>query len=119
MAKYDLEDRTARFAENCRKLIRHLEKDISNVEDCKQLARASASVAANYIEVNEAISKRDRIFKARLCRRESKESKLFLTLIFTADSELAGQKAVLADEASQLTKIFNTIIGKLGGDEPL
>lgn len=117
MGKYDLEERTARFAENCRRLIRSVEKDISNIEDCKQLARASASVAANYIEVNEAISKKDRVFKARLCRRESKESALFLGLIFSGPDH-EKLRAELADESIQLVRIFTAIITKLGGNEP-
>jgi len=88
MEKYDLEKRTEQFASDCRKLIRAIKKDIANIEDCKQLARASASVAANYIETNEAVGKKDRVFKARLCRRESKESKLFLTLLQTNNKDL-------------------------------
>jgi four helix bundle protein len=117
MGNYDLKERTERFAVKCRNLIRALEKDTANEEDCKQLARASGSVAANYIELNEAVGKKDRIFKARLCMRESKESRLWLSLMHTCNKELTSIRAELIDEAIQLVRIFNAIIIKLGGNK--
>ena len=56
---FDLEDRTLRFAKQCRDFIGKLPKTLANIEDCSQLARSSGSVGANYIEANEAISKKD------------------------------------------------------------
>lgn len=57
--KYDLEERTLKFAKNCRELVNKLKKTIANTEDGRQLIRSSGSVMANYIEANEAISKKD------------------------------------------------------------
>lgn len=57
MAIYDLEERTFQFAKSIRGLSMKLPKTPSNVEDMKQLIRSSASVGANYIEANEALSK--------------------------------------------------------------
>jgi len=48
--RYDLADRTFRFASNARTFIKKLRKTIANVEDMKQFIRASGSVGANYIE---------------------------------------------------------------------
>jgi len=45
---YDLEDRTFEFARRIRAFVKNLPKTISNVEDIKQLIRASGSVGANY-----------------------------------------------------------------------
>ena len=39
--------------------LKSLPRTVSNAEDVKQLVRASGSVAANYIEANEALSKKD------------------------------------------------------------
>jgi hypothetical protein len=47
MKNYDLEERTAKFAEDCRAFVRGVEKDIPNIEDSKQLVRSSGSVPAN------------------------------------------------------------------------
>jgi len=55
--KYDLEERTFRFARRCRDFIKKLPKTITNLEYSKQLARASGSQASNYIEANECLSK--------------------------------------------------------------
>jgi four helix bundle protein len=74
-----MEERTEAFAANCRKLVRKLKMDICNIEDSKQLVRASGSVAANYIEANEAISPKDFIYRAKVCRKEAKESSFGLT----------------------------------------
>jgi four helix bundle protein len=59
----DLEERTAVFAEEVRAFVRGLPRTISNIEDVKQLVRASGSVAANCIEANEALGAKDRMMK--------------------------------------------------------
>jgi len=57
--KYDLEERTFKFANDCRDYVKKLPRTIVNIEYGKQLTRSSASVAANYIEANESLSKKD------------------------------------------------------------
>jgi four helix bundle protein len=54
----DLEDRTFRFAESVRAFVKQLPRIIANTEDVRQLVRASGSVAANWIEADEALSKK-------------------------------------------------------------
>jgi len=71
--QYDLEDRTLRFAQRVRRLIKKLPKIIANIEDVKQLAKASASVGANYIEANESLSRKDFVYRIKVCRKEIKE----------------------------------------------
>ena len=66
---YDLYDRTFKFAKDCRAFIKQIQKSTSNIEDCKQLARSSGSTYANYIEVCEAISKKDFLHRMKLCRQ--------------------------------------------------
>jgi four helix bundle protein len=113
MAKtYDLEDRTKQFAKDCRVLVRSLHKDIANNEDGKQLVRSSGSVPANYIEANEAFSKKDFIHRVKICRKESKESKLWLELLLIIDTNQENDRVRLIQEATELLKIFSTIISK-------
>jgi len=47
---------------------------ITNYENGKQLVRAAGSVGANYIEANEALSKKDFILRIKICRKETKET---------------------------------------------
>ncbi|MGD8446398.1 MAG: hypothetical protein PVH37_26895 [Desulfobacterales bacterium] len=51
---YDLEERTFLFAKDVRLFVKTLPKTIANIEDGKQLIKASGSVGGNYIEANES-----------------------------------------------------------------
>jgi four helix bundle protein len=115
--EYDLEIRTERFAESVRAFVRGVDKDLANVEDCKQLVRSSGSIAANCIEANEGFSKKDRAFRFKVCRKEARESRLWLNLIYTTGPELISEKARLIDEATQLSKIFSAIVRGIGGTD--
>jgi four helix bundle protein len=111
--RYDLEERTERFAKRCRELIRAVPRTVTNREDARQLARASGSVAANYLEANEALSKKDFRMRIKISRKESKESRLFLRLLYTDDSSKQGdERAALVQEATELMNIFGAILRK-------
>lgn len=108
---FDLEDRTEKFAANVRTFVKKLPRTLANAEDAKQLLKASGSVAANYIEANEAISKKDFYYRIRICRKESKESRLFLRLVDTGnDASLQAERVVLITEATEFILIFNKIL---------
>ena len=93
-----------------------LPKTISNTEDVRQLVRASGSVAANWIEADEALSKKDFLLRVKICRKEAKESRLFLRLIDTGLTKSGGlAQNALQTEARGLTLIFSAIISKAGG----
>jgi len=96
--------------------VKTLPRNISNTEDVRQLVRASGSVAANWIEADEALSKKDFLMRVKICRKEAKESRLFLRLIdagLTKDTLSSRER--LAKEARELTLIFSTIISKSSG----
>ena len=113
--EYDLEDRTFAFAKNVRKFVKALLKTLANIEDGKQLVKASGSVGANYIEANEALSKKDFIVRIKICRKEAKESRYWLRLVDTQDrEELGKERDILVNEAMELTKIFGSILTKSG-----
>lgn len=84
--------------------------------DGRQLVRSSGSVPANYIEANESLSKKDFGMRVKICRKEAKESELWLKLIETgSDMELEKRRLHLLQEATQLRKIFGSIVSKLSG----
>lgn len=110
---YDLEERTAIFAENCRDFVKKLPKTIHNFEYGKQLIRSSGSQVANYIEANEAIGNKDFTMRIRICRKETKESCLWLRLCDTSDDQkLNEERNTLISEAVELRKIFTSILEK-------
>jgi four helix bundle protein len=110
----DLEERSACFAEEVRSFVRGLPRTISNVEDVKQLVRASGSVAANCIEANEALGEKDRVMKFRICRKEAKECQLWLRLLNVGmEAERRERQFALRQEAHELKLIFSSIVKKL------
>lgn len=110
---YDLEDRTFRFAQAVRIFVKHLPRTIANIEDIKQLVRASGSVGANYIEANEALGKKDFVMKIKICRKEAKESRYFLRLLDINEIGAVDQQRLrLIQEATELMNIFGSICRK-------
>lgn len=111
--KYDLEERTLDFAKKVRVFFKLLPKSISNLEDGKQVIRSSGSIGANYIEANEALGKKDFILRARIARKESKETRFWLNLIDTnGDTELEKIRIELIAEVTELLKILSSILNK-------
>ena len=110
----DLEERTTEFAEAIRAFIRRLPRTVANLEDVRQLVRASGSVPANCIEANEALGNKDRVMKFRISRKEAKECQLWLRLLNLGGStELESERQILRQEAHELKLIFTSIIKKL------
>ena len=109
--QYDLEDRTLKFSKEVIKFINNSPGSLTNNEIAKQLVRSSGSVGANYIEANESISKKDFLYRVKICRKESKESRYWLNLIMT-DEKLEEERKKLIQESTELMKIFGAIIEK-------
>jgi four helix bundle protein len=110
---YDLEDRTFVFANDVRAFVKQIPKTVANIEDTKQVVRASGSIGANYIEANESLSKKDFLLRIKICRKEAKESRYWLRLIDAGDdSRLQKYRDDLVQEATELTSIFGAILRK-------
>ncbi|MDO8570214.1 MAG: four helix bundle protein [Candidatus Daviesbacteria bacterium] len=108
---FDLEDRTLNFAKRVRNYVKKLPRTISNLEYGRQLIRSSGSQAANYIEANESLSRKDFFLRVKICRKETKESRLWLTLS-EPNSEDTREQNELIQEATELMKIFGSIVEK-------
>jgi len=110
---YNLEERCFEFAKRVRAFLKTVPRTIANIEDGKQLVRCSGSVGANYIEANEAVSDKDCTYRMKVSRKEAKESRFFLRLIDTGgSSEAENERKALCQEATELTKIFGSMIRK-------
>lgn len=114
MANYNLENRTLEFAKATRVFVKKLPRHTSNFEDGKQLIRSSGSIGANYIEANEALSKKDFKLRMKISRKEAKETCYWLKLVDIEDNQnLEKERSALLDEATQLLKIMSSIILKV------
>ena len=110
---YDLEERTFQFAKDVRLFVKTLPNTIANIEDSRQVVKASGSVGANYREANEALSKKDFVMRIKICRKESKESAYWLRLINeTNNLKNADEAERLRQEANELKKTFSSILTK-------
>ena len=110
---YDLEERTLQFAKDVRLFVKTLPNTIANIEDSRQVVKASGSVGANYREANEALSKKDFVMRIKICRKESKESAYWLRLINETNNLKNAEEAErLRQEANELKKIFSSILTK-------
>ena len=108
---FDLEARTLQFGRRVRSFVNQLPRTVCNIEDVKQLARSSGSVGANYIEANEAISKKDFAHRLRIARKEAKESRHWLRLLDTGGKvEPERERDALIQEATELVRIFSAIL---------
>lgn len=111
--QYDLEKRTLVFAEKVRAFVKKLPRTIANIEDIRQLIRSSGSCGANYIEANESLSKKDFALRIKICRKEAKETNYWLQLVDVGTDNLFDEeRQMLAKEATELMKIFSSIMRK-------
>ncbi len=110
--KYDLEERTAMFAEHIIDLCKKSQKNIITIPIINQLIRSGTSVGANYCEANGASSKKDFKNKIYICKKESKETRYWLRLLVKALPEAREDCKVLWKEASEFVLIFGSIVSK-------
>ena len=109
--QYDLEERTFEFAKRVRAFVKTLPRSVANLEDVKQLVRASGSVGANYVEANESLGKKDFRMHIKISRKEAKESAYWLRLLDVGeDDAVKAEQGVLVQEAHELTSIFGAIL---------
>lgn len=111
--KNDLKERTRQFALAVRRFVKKLPKSISAFEDSRQVVRSSGSVGANYIEANEALSKKDFGMRIKICRKEAKETRYWLQMFEDLSTELKTEQDSLVRESLELLKIFSAILTKL------
>ena len=107
---YDLEERTAKFAEEVIDLMRKIPHDLVNQRLIPQLVGSSGSIGANYCEANEAESKKDFQHKIGICKKETKETKHWLRLSSKANPQFQDEFRKLWQEAQELLLIFSKIL---------
>jgi len=107
--KYDLEERTLRFSEATVTLCKVTAKNTVTVPIISQFIRAATSIGANYVEANNASSKKDFRNKIFICKKESQETKYWLRVLVKAVPEKAEALKKLWQECHELNLIFQKI----------
>jgi four helix bundle protein len=106
---YDLEERTARFGEAVIDFAKTITQDAVTNRLISQLIGAATSVGANYVEADDAVSRKEFLKNIGTCRKEARETKHFLRMIVRAVPELKPQARKLWMEARELNLIFSKI----------
>lgn len=111
--KNDLVERTTKFALAVRRFVNVIPRLPSNHEDGKQLIRSSGSIAANYLEAQEGLSRKDFFYRIKVSRKEARETALWLRLLLIdTDGTLIKQRSQLMSEAEELRRILSAIAKK-------
>ncbi len=106
---YDLEERTARFGEAVIDFARMIPQDAVTNRITNQLAGAGTSVGANYVEADDAVSKKEFLKSIGTCKKETREVKHFLRMAVRAVPDLKSRGRELWLEAKELHLIFSKI----------
>jgi four helix bundle protein len=110
---YDLEALTKQFSIRVIRICRALPKDAVNDRLIRQAVGSSNSVGANYLEANDALSKKDMINRFCISRKEAKEIKFHLECIAEANPLFKSRMYNIIQEADELKRILSSIIDKL------
>jgi four helix bundle protein len=108
--EFDLEERTAVFAEKIIDLVRSIKIDAINPRIITQIVGSSGSIGANYCEATEAESRKDFIHKMGISKKEIKETKHWLRLLARSNPEKTDEIRKLWIEAQELLLIFSKSI---------
>lgn len=110
--KFDLEERTSKFAENILDFAKTTPKNILTKPLIEQFIRSGTSIGSNYCEADCAESRKDFEHKLGICKKEAKETKYWLRIVSKTVPELTNQARLLWREANELQLIFIAIINK-------
>ncbi len=108
----DFENRTTEFAKRVIRLCKELPNDRINNPLIAQVIRSAGSIGANYREANEALGKKDFVYKLRISRKEAKETQHWLELIEEADPIFTERMKNLFQEVQEIRNILSAIIEK-------
>lgn len=115
LSNNDLEERTAKFGENVILLCKTLKASLVTTPIISQLVRSSTSIGANYMEANNASSKKDFTNKIFITKKEAQETKHWLRMLSVAieDVDIVERLRILWKECHELTMIFQKITNTL------
>ncbi len=107
-----LEDRLQDFFTRIIMLCKKIPSNSLTQRIIAQLIGAAGSIPANFAEATEAMSKKDFVKSIKICRKEAKESLVWLKGLKIAVSFKDSEFDLLIQEATELTYILTSILAK-------
>lgn len=111
MSTYDLVTRTTEFSIKVRNHLRTYKYNSLLVDDFRQLIRSSGAIGANYIEANLHLGSKDFIMRAKIAKKEARETVYWSTILFATTKVV--EFSDLAKEAKELEIIITSILRKI------
>lgn len=102
-------ERLINFSQRVIRLCQSLPKTLVNVKIIPQVVGSSDSMASNYAEACEAESAPDFIHKIGVVRKESRETRVHLRILYAANPKYQEKIATLGRESVEYIRIFSTI----------
>ena len=107
---YDLKERTAIFGEAVIDFAKTIPQSAVTNRIISQLVGTGTSIGANYVEADDAVSKKEFLKSIGTCKKETREVKHFLRMAVRAVPELKPEaRGELWMEARELHLIFSKI----------
>lgn len=115
LANRNLEERVEKFGENIISLCKNIKPTLINTPIISQMIRSATSIGANYMEANNASSRKDFANKIFISKKEAQETKHWLRMLSKAvdDEDITGKLRVLWQECQELTMIFQKVTNSL------
>ena len=114
---FDLEERTAKFGEEIILFCKTAAQTTVTRPLITQIVRSATSIGANYMEANNASSKKDFRNKIYITKKECQETKHWLRMLATAIPEQKDKLKALWQECHELTLIFQKISSSVAGSK--
>ncbi|MEI8143310.1 MAG: four helix bundle protein [Candidatus Berkelbacteria bacterium] len=106
----EFENRLLRFSTQVIELSKNIKETNISRPIINQLVRSATSVGANYIEANNASSKKDFKNKIFICKKEGSETKYWLKLLQNIEDEHKIEIEKIWSECNELCLIFHKIV---------
>ncbi|MDX1907199.1 MAG: four helix bundle protein [Bacteroidia bacterium] len=106
-----LEENLIAYAHAVREFGKRLPVTLANVEDLRQLVKASGALGSRYIQANGAATRQDFVHGIRTCGAEARNSWYWLRLVDTQGTpELETQRERLLRVSLDLELVFAKIL---------
>lgn len=115
LANRNLEERAEVFGEDVILLCKSIRPNLITTPIISQLIRSATSIGANYMEANNASSRKDFTNKIFISKKEAQETKHWLRMLSKAESNEKVTESLrkLWQECQELTMIFQKITNSL------
>lgn len=109
----NLEERLQEFFTEVARLCKSIRLDARTNRVISQLLASSGSIAANYAEASEAMSKKDFIKCLKISRKEAKETLVWLKGLKVISDTTPSKFDELIQECKEFIYIFTSILSKV------